>query len=351
MDERTTECLRLSQQVSTLQGEVTRVTKELHSKIWQSYSNKRSLVLGDNVLRDIDADKLINTDVTAMPEATVKDILNHLTDDSKTDEQYRSIFLCIGGNDCIKNIDIDETRRHYNSLLTEAVKKVHKPDQVVVASVMPRLNDLNTQNKIDCLNAVVSDLASNIGAKYVSNEESFLLRNGQVNDGYLQKDGVNLSRLGTQRLVKNLGLRPKTDYSDVCRDAQRTGKKRYPVNKTKQSQNSHPKSPNGNDNADVLHDQTQDGPVYQQRKGASGRSWNPRPGSKRKSGNTSHITTPHNNWDRSFTNIRGREPRDGCDFCGEPNHASVTCRHGKPVECYSCKGMSHKAKSCKRNSY
>ena len=192
LNARTTECFKMSGQVSTLQGEVTKLTREFHSKIWQNFANKKSLLLGDDIICDIDAKKLVNTEVVAKKAATVKDLACHLTDDSKVDEQYRNILFCMGSNDCLQNTDIDETRRQYKDMVTTAISKVQKPNHVIISSIPPRLNDTNTQSKIECLNAALAELATDTGAKFVNNEESFTLRNGQVNDGYLQTDGDKL---------------------------------------------------------------------------------------------------------------------------------------------------------------
>ncbi|CAG2196993.1 unnamed protein product [Mytilus edulis] len=37
---------------------------------------------------------------------------------------------------------------------------------------------------------------------------------------------------------------------------------------------------------------------------------------------------------------------DYCQYCGERGHDLNTCRHGKPVSCFSCKSFGHKEKFC-----
>ena len=341
-NEKTNECFKLATQVSKLHGEVTQLTKELHAKIWHSFSNKKSLVLGDNITSFIDAKKLINTDVVTMPEATVKDLLDHLSDETKFDEQYRSIFLCGGSKSCEKDFDVDETKKQYKDMVAEAVKKVHKPNHVTIASIPPRLDDPNTQNKIKSLNAALASLAADTGTKFVNNDESFVLRNGQVNDGYLQKDGVQLSRLGTQRLVKNLELRPKTDYNDVCKSFQRAAnksmegdRKNNDTNKsatTNKISNQRHHTQAGRDNqAFVLDDD----------------EWPVVSGPRKK---PTHLKRPMSRDNRNQKET-GRKSRNGCSFCGEPNHTSEVCRHGKPVQCHSCFGKGHKAKACHSDGY
>ena len=37
---------------------------------------------------------------------------------------------------------------------------------------------------------------------------------------------------------------------------------------------------------------------------------------------------------------------DYCQYRGERGHDLNTCRHGKPVSCFSCKSFGHKEKFC-----
>ncbi|CAG2252470.1 unnamed protein product [Mytilus edulis] len=37
---------------------------------------------------------------------------------------------------------------------------------------------------------------------------------------------------------------------------------------------------------------------------------------------------------------------DYCQYCGERGHDLTTCRHGKPVSCFSCNSFGHKKKFC-----
>ena len=38
-----------------------------------------------------------------------------------------------------------------------------------------------------------------------------------------------------------------------------------------------------------------------------------------------------------------------CDFCGESNHTTKSCKHGKPIHCHGCGQSGHKAKLCYTN--
>ena len=60
-------------------------------------------------------------------------------------------------------------------------------------------------------------------------------------------------------------------------------------------------------------------------------------------------------WHRSTYLGRGKElmPRPtyasvlqgpGCEYCGEPNHNALSCRHGAPLQCRNCLEYGHKIK-------
>ena len=39
-------------------------------------------------------------------------------------------------------------------------------------------------------------------------------------------------------------------------------------------------------------------------------------------------------------------PVNFCLFCGEDNHYTRECRHGRKIECYECNRLGHKGKLC-----
>ena len=158
----------------------------------------------------------------------------------------------------------------------------------------------------------------------------------------MTKDGVQLSRLGTQRLVRNLELRPKIDYNDVCKSFQRAAnksmegdRKNNDTNKsatTNKISNQRHHTQAGRDNqAFVLDDD----------------EWPVVSGPRKK---PTHLKRPMSRDNRNQKET-GRKSRNGCSFCGEPNHTSEVCRHGKPVQCHSCFGKGHKAKACHSDGY
>ena len=131
---------------------------------------------------------------------------------------------------------------------------------------------------------------------YINNDTSFKLADGSINDGYLLRDGLHLSKQGTNRLVRNLSLKIKSDHvNDVTKPA---WKKSLKANETDRSQNAHQKH-------------------------------------RTHKTNQNHRNLPQH-----------QDPQYGCKNCGEYNHSSSNCRHGKRLQCHSCERLGHKSKFC-----
>ena len=67
-----------------------------------------------------------------------------------------------------------------------------------------------------------------------NNDTIFKLADGSPNDGYVSKDGLNLTHCGTNRLVKTLQLRMKKAHSDnICKSKQNQRKSDAAANPSK----------------------------------------------------------------------------------------------------------------------
>ena len=227
--------------------------------------------------------------------AKVTDIAQKLMSDQEDGQQYESVCLCVGTNDCQSaETNIYSVAATYKEMVLSLTDKVPSPSKVIISSIPPRKDDTGRQSRVSALNAALITVANDTGATYVDNDQTFKLADGQINDGYLQNDGLHLSKNGTNSLFRNLKLTVKTEHSTVVTRSQR--------------QNQY--WPNANRNRNY----------YQQR--------TPRPSK----------TTAQSN-DR------------GCYNCGELNHISSNCRHGSRIRCHTCQKLGHKSKYCYNDQY
>ena len=171
-----------------------------------------------------------------------------------------------------------------------------KASTVTVSSVCPRLKTADTTNTIDAVNAGLVTLCAGKDVIFADSTPSFTLGDGNVNDGYLHRDGVHLTHAAVNRLAKNLRLKKRNDASGVC-----SGERR--------PQHQHPHPP----------------------------------------------TAPSHGGDAEWTTVRhrGRQARQvsgatraSCYFCGEEGHTKDNCRHGRPIQCNTCHRPGHKSKFC-----
>ena len=59
------------------------------------------------------------------------------------------------------------------------------PANVTISSIPPRSDDAVAQEHIEIVNANLNAIATEKGAKFINQDETFKLRDGTPNDGYL----------------------------------------------------------------------------------------------------------------------------------------------------------------------
>ena len=217
---KTKECLDMtkkiaekSSEVADLRERLAKLTTEMSLRCWDRMrAGRKSLILSDSLLRDVDNDKLADTDIKVLPGGKTNDALNYL---NKVENPLNCVYLCIGTNDCTTdNVTIEQIRDSYVNLINSAKKRAEK---IVVSSIPPRLDGEANMKNVESMNAALVGLCSEMEITFVDHTDSFMLRQGEVNDGYLHKDGVHLTEPGTQRLIKNLRIPLKDDKSGVCK--------------------------------------------------------------------------------------------------------------------------------------
>ena len=295
-----------------LRKSVTDLTTRLSQISWKSFTRPRTqsdLLIGSSLIKNIDKDKLTDTDVICKPGGTIDTVTKEL----ERVKDYDSITMVVGGNDCDSETPVPAAKivESYQQLIQKACQKANK---VTVSSICPRMKSDSTHATINTVNAeLLATCNDNDQVTFVDSTPSFMLSDGSVNDGYLLPDGVHLTRPAVNKLAKNLKLNIKSQTEGVYKD-----QPRKTVSKTK---NTIPQPTKQHNDWQVV-------------------------SNKRSPRQPTIQYNSRNESRRSTTNYE----TERCTFCYETGHNSTTCRHGQPVECHHCRYTGHKAKFC-QSSY
>jgi hypothetical protein len=190
-----------------------------------SLDSSDHLVIVDSVLRDIDEEKLVQTNVQKLPGGRIANVQKKL--ESYHGASYKSVTLHVATNDLYDLRDepekIQDAVDNYKSLIQQA-----KPiaDQVHISSVCPRLDCV--KELVQPFNAALKVLCEETGVNFIDHTPSFTLGDGDINDGYLWKHGPHLTRPGVNCVVRKLRMLVKPGITDVSKD-------RYSLNQTRSS--------------------------------------------------------------------------------------------------------------------
>ena len=315
------ECEHLREENASLKTQITSLSQQSFTN-----GNRKSLLIGDSIVRDIDENKLVKTQVTSLPGAKVTDVLKYLEDN---DDSYKSVICCVGTNNCneddFKGNDVSSV---YRDIITAAKLKVRDPEDVLIVSIPPRTDSTTKQENVDIMNDCLSTITRDNGVTFINNDLTFKLTDGTPNDGYLQQDGLHLTNKGTNRLAKNMQLKVSPDATNGN------------VVKTKkhQKQNLRNRQPAAA-TADC---------DWQDANGANGLGKNNGDWQEvnYKSGSQRYSKQRDTEGNHRGTNSGYRQTSHKCWFCGEANHVSHNCRHGHKLTCHNCQALGHKAKNC-----
>ena len=304
-----TKCDDLTKENTALRTQVTSLSQQLQQKVWQGFTNNdgQSLLIGDSLIRNIDEQKLMRTQVTSLPGAKVSDVLKHLNDNN---HDYNNIVCCVGTNDCSsEDFNADVVTKTYKDIVETAKTKVNDPKCIKLVSIPPRSDSKKYQERVDTVNACLATIAVDDGLTFINNDPTFKLGDGTPNDGYLINDGLHLNDQGTNRLVKNMQLR--VSHKVVNGNIVKNKKRQNP-------QASYNRQDADNEWKEVRRRR----PIRQHQR-------------------------DHHSPDRHMNGSGERSSGNRvCWYCGEANHVSINCRHGQKICCYVCQGFGHKAKNC-----
>ena len=307
-------CETLKEDNRSLQNQIEVLAQQLQHDSDERNSHKQTLLIGDSLIRDFDESKLKDTHITCVPGAKVSDVLHHLR---TSEETFDTITVCVGTNDCATDSEFDENKvvDEYKEIINCAKTRVIHNKRINISSIPPRSDSEKYQEHIDVINACLSTIASDNGVSFINNDMTFKLNDGSPNDGYLQSDGIHLSFRGTNRLAKNLKVKldPRVQNGNIVTARKPRSSKGESINSTKWKYPSQ----------------------------ADGNGWNTaKNGNRHKYQHNKASDQLANGYTNNDNKVRK------CWFCGESNHISQNCRHGKKITCHSCNGLGHKAKFC-----
>ena len=116
---------------------------------------------------------------------------------------HADIKIHIGTNVCSTKFPIDKIASNINAIVTEA-KRVSSTGHITFSSITPRVDNLVAAEKSNAVIEKMRNIATSNGCVFVSNQDNFLCKNGEMNEELLSLDGLHLSKLRTARLINNL---------------------------------------------------------------------------------------------------------------------------------------------------
>lgn len=159
-----------------------------------------SLLLGTSLLRNINPGKLENWEIIAKGGAKVEKLTQDLNDIPEN-KRYKEIVVVAGSID-LESKEIAEIAADYQALSVIASAKCEK---LSFSSVLPR-TDKKYREKAKALNEKLKAVCENDGFNFIDNDPTFLMLNGNTNEAFLVNDGIHLSKMGLDQLLRNCNV-------------------------------------------------------------------------------------------------------------------------------------------------
>ena len=272
------------------------------AQTWSKFQEQgsKNLLIGDDTIQKIVPENLVRTDVKLLKNGSFKDVRNELSSRLEANQvtTYDEIFISVGSQDCKMSTSLEDCLQEARSI-AECSKSF--AEKVTVSSICPTVKDEHDE-RTDAMNAGLLSICSEINVRFMNNDNTFYLSNGNVNEGYMSNDGKTLNVYGTNRLCKNLKLPLKHNVSDVTQ---------------------RPLKPQSN----TAHQETGLPSYLSQAHVSSYQRPLQRPAplmslNRNGSPNKNPYPVPQGN-------TRGHNHR--CHFCSEPGHTKEVCRHGMVI--------------------
>ena len=211
---------------------------------------------------------------------------------------YKRVVIVTGNND-IQDQESDTVVKTYKDVVI-AAKEISS--SVTISGLPPCTKSVTQIEKLRTLNAGLQVLAAEERCTFVDHDETFTLRNGEVNDGFLDADKVHPNLLGSNRIAKALDLTCKNrENYDI---ATRNPNKKPAEKRIMKKQETAPTGPKFTSRRVFSDSQS---PSYQKKI----------PVSKKR-----------------------------CKNCYEHNHETNDCGFRGKVVCRRCSNLGHKQKFC-----
>jgi lysophospholipase L1-like esterase len=162
----------------------------------------KQLLIVDGTMDSLSTSQPDKVEIVQKQDATLKDCQNILTDKLKAKTSYNKITIVAGGNDCDIN-SVDTMTKDVSEMVMQAKTMA---TTVEICSILPCAGNPAKQDKIDQYNSATTGTCKKLGASFVNNDPGFRLADGEINEGFLQDDGIHPNQAGCLKLLKTLHL-------------------------------------------------------------------------------------------------------------------------------------------------
>lgn len=217
-------CVELSAENDSLKECITQLTSEVQRCEFKVRDNiddsitsdddedvdeMGALLIGDDIIRSIQSTK-DDLKVTCLSGAKVSDIKKSLKQIDPRRMKYKELYIVCGTNDVATKKSAEKIADEFCGLLKHAKER---SETVYLASVIPRSDDENHGEKLSKLNALLDGISSDNNVSLVDNDKNFRYKDGSIDESLLLADGLHLTEVGIKKLINNLGLSEKTDFT------------------------------------------------------------------------------------------------------------------------------------------
>ena len=151
-----------------------------------------NLLIGASTVRDIACTDPSALYIISRGGAKTGDVLKILKDTNT--EAYADVTIHVGTNNCATKFSVDKIANNIREISNQA-KRVSRSGCVTFSSITPRIDNPAAAEKGLAVNEQMQSIAEETGCLFVSNQDNFLCRNGDINEELLSIDGLHLSKL------------------------------------------------------------------------------------------------------------------------------------------------------------